>query len=152
MKVAAAIIAGLFVAQAHADGMGVVRNMSENKFVSVPGLPTCVTQAVESGDPSKGPSMILFKAKAGCAIPWHWHTPTEQIMVVSGKGQMEMKDDGGATVLGPGGYAMMPSKHVHRFKCISACTAFVTGDAAFDIHYLDPDGKEISPEIALGKK
>ena len=49
-------------------------------------------------------------------------------------------------------YAMMPSKHVHRFTCMSACTGFVTSDAAFDIHYVDAGGKEIPPEAALGKK
>jgi hypothetical protein len=47
---------------------------------------------------------------------------------------------------------MMPSKHVHQFTCTSACTAFVSSDAAFDIHYVDTDGKEIPPDTALAKK
>ena len=44
---------------------------------------------------------------------------------------------------------MMPSKHVHQFTCTSACSAFVNSDGAFDIHYVDANGKEISPEVAL---
>ena len=47
---------------------------------------------------------------------------------------------------------MFPGKHVHQFTCSSACTAFVTSDAAFDIHYVDANGKEITPEAALAKK
>ena len=75
MKFVAVILACLFVA--HAEEMGVVRKLSENKFAPMAGLPSCITLAVESGDPSKGPSVIIFKGAAGCVIPWHWHTPTE---------------------------------------------------------------------------
>jgi len=110
-----------------------------------------VSMAVESGDPSKGPSVIVFKGTAGCKIPWHWHTPNEHVMIVSGSAKVEMKG-GSSAILGAGGYAMMPSKHVHQFTCATACAAFVNSDAAFDIHYQDANGKEIPPEAALGKK
>jgi quercetin dioxygenase-like cupin family protein len=150
MKVAIAALSCIFVA--FADDMGVARKMSENKFAPLPGLPACATLAVESGDPSKGASVILLKAPAGCVIPWHWHTPTEQIMIVSGSAKVEMKDTGQTSSLGPGGYAMMPRKHVHQFTCTSPCTAFVSSDTAFDIHYVDSKGGEIPPEAALSKK
>ena len=149
MKFATAIVACLF--SAHAEDMGVLRNLSENKLAPMPGMPSCVTMAVESGDPSKGPSVIVFKAKAGCMIPWHWHTPTEHVMIVSGSAKVEMKGGGTAT-LGPGGYAMMPSKHVHQFTCVSACSAFINSDGAFDMHYVDAGGKEVTPDAALKKK
>ncbi|MDB5927509.1 MAG: signal peptide protein [Betaproteobacteria bacterium] len=152
MRFAATVIACVFVAYAHAEEVGVLRKMPENKFVSVPGLPSCITQAVESGDPTKGPSVILFKGKAGCLIPWHWHTPTEHVMVVSGSVKVQMRVNGGSAALGPGGYAMMPGKHVHQFTCPSACTGFVSSDAPFDIHYVDAAGKEIAAEAALAKK
>ena len=131
--------------------MGVLRNLSENKLEPMPGMPACTTMAVESGDPSKGSSVIVFKATAGCKIPWHWHTPTEHVMIVSGSAKVEMKGGGNAT-LGPGGYAKMPSKHVHQFTCVSACSAFVYSDVAFDIHYVDASGKELPPDAALKKK
>lgn len=44
----------------------------------------CSVAGIESGDPTKGPSIIVEKFAAGCAIPWHWHTPNEHVMMVSG--------------------------------------------------------------------
>src|SRR6266516_1341069 len=149
MRFVAMIVACLFIA--HAEDMGVLRKLSENKLAPMEGLPSCVTMAVESGDPAKGSSVIVFKGTAGCSIPWHWHTPTEHVMIVSGSAKVEMKGGSSAT-LGPGGYALMPSKHVHQFTCTSACSAFVSSDAVFDIHYVDADGKEIPPDAALAKK
>jgi quercetin dioxygenase-like cupin family protein len=149
MKFAAAIVTCLFIA--HAEDMGVLRKLSENKLAPMAGLPSCITMAVESGDPTKGPSVIVFKGTSGCTIPWHWHTPTEHVMIVSGSAKVEMKG-GSSPTLGPGGYAMMPSKHVHQFTCASACSAFVSSDAAFDIHYQDATGKEIPPDAALATK
>ncbi len=149
MRLIAAIVACVFAA--HAEDMGVIRKLSENKLAPMAGLPSCISMAVESGDPSKGASVIVFKGTAGCVIPWHWHTPAEHVMVVSGSAKVEMKGGSSAT-LGAGGYAMMPSKHVHQFTCSSACSAFVYSDAAFDIHYVDDSGKEIPPDVATAKK
>lgn len=152
MRLAAATLGCLILASAHAEEAGVLRKMSDNKFAPAQGLPACVAMAVESGDPAKGPSVILFKGSAGCRIPWHWHTATENVMMVSGAAKVEMKDGGASKVLGPGGFALLPSKHVHEFTCTSACAAFVNSDSAFDIHYVDASGKEIPPEAALAKK
>src|SRR6476659_7969034 len=125
MRLATLLFACLFLA--HAEDMGVLRKLSETKLAPMAGLPSCVAMAVENGDPSKGPSVIVFKGTAGCTIPWHWHTPTEQVMIVSGSAKVEMKG-GASETLGPGGFAMMPSKHVHQFTCASACSAFVSSD------------------------
>jgi len=149
MKIAAVVLACSFFA--HAQEMGTARNLAEVKLAPLPGLPGCVTMAVESGDPSKGPSVIVFKGTAGCTIPWHWHTPTEHVMIVSGTAKVEMKGMNTATITS-GGYAMMPSKHHHQFTCVKACTAFINSGGVFDIHYVDKDGKEIPPEAALKQK
>ena len=61
---------------------------------------------------------------------------------------MEMKD-GKPVTLRAGGFALMPSKHVHRFSCVKSCTFFVHSDSAFDIHYVDGQGQEISLDEAL---
>ena len=148
MRFAVVMVACLSIA--HAEDMGVLRKLAENKFAPLAGLPSCVTMAVESGDPSKGPSVIVFKGSAGCLIPWHWHTATEHVMIVSGSAKVEMKG-GSSAILGPGGYALMPSKHVHQFTCTTACAAFINSDRAFDIHYVDANGKEIPPDAALVK-
>src|SRR5262249_38313394 len=120
------------------------RNMAEVKFEAVPGMPTCAPGAVQSGDPSKGPSILIGKLAGGCSIPGHWHTPNEHLMIVSGVAHVEMKD-GKPLTLRAGGFALMPARHVHQFRCTTACTLFVYSDAAYDIHYVDAQGKEISP-------
>lgn len=123
-------------------------NMATMKFVTVPPLPTCATASVPSGDPTKGPSFILAKGTAGCIFPWHWHTPNEHLMIVSGAASLQMKEAKVVT-LRPGAFALMPAHHVHQFKCLSACVLYVYSDAAFDMHYVDKQGNEISPGDAL---
>ena len=60
------------------------RNVAMMKLTTIPPLPVCAKGSVQSGDPSKGPSVIFAKATTGCTIPWHWHTPNEHVMIVSG--------------------------------------------------------------------
>ena len=122
---------------------------ADQKFVVFPGVPDCTKGAVLHGDPgSDQGAVLMLKATAGCKIPWHWHTSTEQLGMVSGSAKLEMKD-GGAKTLTPGSYAFMPSKHQHQFTCSTACTLFLATAAKFDIHYVDASGNEIPPEQAL---
>jgi quercetin dioxygenase-like cupin family protein len=137
---------------AHAEDAKMAHPAAAAKqFVNFPGLPTCAKGSIVDGDPTKSSSVILVKTTTGCVVPWHWHTPTEQLMFVSGSGKGEMKDSG-ALVLHSGEYVKMPSKSVHQFTCVAACTFFLASDAAFDIHYVDKDGKEVSPDEALKSK
>jgi quercetin dioxygenase-like cupin family protein len=155
MKSALAVAIVLCAANVYAaQESGVIRKMADNKFVPQAGLPECVTVAPQQGDPAKGAFVILFKAKSGCAVPWHWHSANESVMIVAGSAKIATKSNekSSGLALGPGAYAMLPAKHVHQFTCSSACTAFVTSDWAFDIHYIDESGKEIPPEAALAKK
>jgi quercetin dioxygenase-like cupin family protein len=124
------------------------RNVSDVQFGMLPGMPTCATAAVVQGDPSKGGSIILAKMASDCTFPWHWHTPTENLMLVSGTAHLQAID-GAEMTLSAGGFASMPSRHVHKFRCASTCTLYVSSDAAFDMHYVTAEGKEISPEEAL---
>lgn len=124
------------------------KNVSGMQFTTIPAMPTCATASVQSGDPGKGPSFLLAKLESGCTIPWHWHTPSEYLMMVTGLARAEMKD-GESITLQPGGFVLMPSKHVHQFSCKKACTFYVHSDAAFDMHYVDAKGKELMPDEAL---
>ena len=126
----------------------VVRNVAQMTFVTVPGLPTCTSSAVQSGDPRTAASVILAKLTTGCSIPWHWHTANERLMLVSGVARMEAKD-GKPLTLRAGGFAMMPSRHIHQFRCTASCVFYRYSDAALDIHYVDGQGKDISPDDAL---
>lgn len=139
--------AAAFAQQTSSD-QPMMTNMSEAKFANLPGLPTCATGAVQSGDPSSGPSVILAKATAGCIFPWHWHTPTEQVMMVSGTAHLTPKD-GKKTTLKAGAFASLPSHHIHLFHCATQCVLFVHSDGAFDMHYVDEQGNEITAEDAL---
>ena len=129
-------------------GEPALRNMAEMKFGTIPELPTCMSGAVQNGDPAKGAFIILVKLTTGCSIPWHWHTASEYLMIVSGTGRVEMKD-GPSQTLRAGGFALLPSRHVHQFLCKKACTFFFYSDGAFDIHYVDAQGTEVPPEDAL---
>ena len=80
-----------------------------SKFMNMPGLPACMSIAVQRGDPSKGPSTLLLKFAPGCVVPWHWHSAAEQLMVVSGRGKAEMKD-GKAMAMSAGDFAYLPGK------------------------------------------
>jgi quercetin dioxygenase-like cupin family protein len=129
-------------------GKSAGQNVAEMEFVTIPGLPTCAPRSVQSGDPTKGPSIILAKVATGCSVPWHWHTPNEHLMLVSGVARLEMKD-GKPLTLRAGGFAMMPSRHVHRIQCEQDCLLYVYSDGAFDIHYVGEQGNEITPTEAL---
>lgn len=145
-----AMMSGSGVLRAQEAAQAAAMNTAEMKFVEFPVMPTCATGAVVSGDPAKGSSIILVKMRAGCKFPWHWHTPNESVMLVSGQAEAQMKD-GKPTALRAGGFALMPSKHVHRFSCRTECMLFVHSDAAFDMHYVDDGGKELTPAEALKK-
>jgi quercetin dioxygenase-like cupin family protein len=152
-QVYSAALAGCLLLAPLADaqepgGKPVGRNIGEMKFVPVPGPPTCAPGSVQSGDPTRGPSVILGKLGAGCVVPWHWHTPNEYLMIVSGVVRLEVKD-GKPLTLRAGAFALMPSRHVHQARCPAACVLYVHSDTAFDIHYVDPQGNEIPPDDAL---
>ena len=80
-----------------------------------------------------------MKATPKCVVSPHYHTAEEQLIIVKGNvstGMEGMKD----TVLGPGGFAMMPSKAMHWFTCKSkdTCLMFVTFDRTYDIVWAKP--------------
>jgi quercetin dioxygenase-like cupin family protein len=134
-----------------AQDNGAIITSAEQKFASLPNFPDCMKGAVLHGDPgSASGATLIGKATAGCRIPWHFHTPNEEVGIISGTVKIQMKDEP-AKMLKAGGYAYMPSKHQHEFTCITACSLFASADGKFDIHYVDADGKEIPLEDALKK-
>jgi quercetin dioxygenase-like cupin family protein len=128
----------------------IVNPAAAAKFAAIPNAPPCFTIAVEKGDPSKGPSVILARFAPHCVAPYHWHTPSETAMVASGTLETQMKGDK-AIVAHSGDFVYLPSQHVHRATCngTAPCLVFLTSDAAFDIHWVDAEGKEIPLEQAM---
>ena len=138
---------------AHAEDANPMYSASATaKFMNIPGLPTCMKASVLNGDPTKGTFLLLVKTATGCVIPWHWHTITENLMFVSGSGKGEMKGGGAPLKLHAGDYVSLPAKGAHQFTCVVSCSFFLSADGAFDIHYVDADGKEIPADQALKTK
>jgi quercetin dioxygenase-like cupin family protein len=143
------LLVGLTAALAAQDmGPMGVTSPATAKFGNMAGLPTCMTLAVLHGDPSKGPSTILLKFKPGCSVPWHWHTANESLVMASGTGSAQMKD-GQPMTMKAGDFLFLSAKGIHRFTAQSAVLLYDMPDGAFDIHYVDADGKEIPPDKAL---
>lgn len=118
------------------------------KFAPIPNMPSCVSYATLRGDPRTGPAWVLLKLASGCRVPKHWHTPNEDVLIVSGAGTMTM-EDGQTLPFVPGAYASLPSHHTHQASCTRACLLFTIEDAAYDIHYVDANGEEIPLDQAL---
>jgi quercetin dioxygenase-like cupin family protein len=144
----------LFCCSAHLAAQNsdnpIVNPKAGAKFAPIPNVPECFTIAVEKGDPTQGPSVILARFAPHCVAPYHWHTPGETVMVASGTLETQMKGDK-AIVARSGDFLFLPSHHVHRATCngTAPCMVFLTSDAAFDVHWVDADGKEIPFEQAV---
>lgn len=118
---------------AQVPSQGIVKRLSEVKFPPDDDV-KCLQFELESGDLDKGASTAIMKAAPGCVVPPHYHTAVEQLMIVRGEVSTGMEGMS-AVALGPGGFALMPSKHVHWFTCTGKeeCLMFVTFDRAYDI-------------------
>lgn len=138
-------LAGSITVRAQNANEPVIHMHSALKFGPLPNLPACLTGASEHGNPMTEESVLLLHFKAGCRVPWHWHTPEETLLIVSGTIRAEMKDMGKPVLLRQGDYLSMPSHNIHQAACMGAvpCTLFLHSSAAFDIHYVDSSGKEI---------
>jgi quercetin dioxygenase-like cupin family protein len=147
---AVGIIGAAHLAAQGTEEKPIVAPAATAKFGTIPNAPECFTVAVERGDPTKGPSVILARFAPGCVAPFHWHTPSETAMVVSGSLQIQMKGDS-ALVAHRSDFVYFPAHHVHRATCLSstACMVFLSSDAAFDIHWVDAAGQEIPLETAM---
>ncbi len=154
MKKIALVLCLLLVASswAMAQEKATIVAPAEEKFGAFPNFPSCTTGAVLHGDPASSKGVVVIaKMTAGCKIPWHWHTPNEQVGMISGTAKVQMKGEAAKTFTA-GGYAFLPAKHPHEFTCTTACSLFVAADGVFDIHYVDESGKEIPPDQALKSK
>jgi len=126
-----------------------VRKLSELRFHQGHDL-TCLAGAHETGDSKQGASVSLVKFDPGCIIPWHWHTPNENVMVVDGALLQEWKDHP-SSVAKRGDFIHIPSHQVNQATCVSdaPCMILLYSDGLFDMHYVDASGKEISGDEAV---
>jgi quercetin dioxygenase-like cupin family protein len=134
------VMTGILGAVPTGTSDGVVRPLSEVKFEQDEDI-KCLRFSLESGDPRKGPSTHILSAPAKCAVPWHYHTAEEQLVVIRGSVVTEM-DGMQASTLGAGGFALMPSKKHHQFSCDSdsGCLMVVAFDRPYDIFWVKQPG------------
>jgi quercetin dioxygenase-like cupin family protein len=120
------------------------------KFEHLPFLPDCLMIHSEHGDPATGPSHILSRMTPGCVIPWHWHSPNEYMLIVSGAYENQPRGEA-AFIMHSGDYAYLPSHHQHRGMCRGpeSCIGYLYSDAASDVHWIDEQGQDISVTDAL---
>ncbi len=123
-------------------------NLQPSAFARPANAPSCVTAATLHGDAKQGPASMMFKMPQGCVVPWHWHSANEQMIMVSGSAKFEGKNHE-PIVVKQGGYIYAPANEIHRFTCLGSCMVARTLDKAYDMHFVDSAGKEISLEAAL---
>lgn len=126
----------------------IVQSQATAKFGGLAVLPSCLSFAVDRGNPMTGPSVLIIKMTAGCVVPWHWHSVREELMLVSGQGKIEMSKFP-THVVHEGDYVLLPARHHHQFACQTDCVFFDAIGGKFDIHYIDKSGKEIPVKQAL---
>jgi len=93
--------------------------------------------AVQSGDPTKGPSVLLMKFPKGLTIPAHTHTADETVTVLSGSaifGSGETVDKARGTHLGAGGYLFIPGQSPHWAVVQKELVITVTMTQPADFH------------------
>ncbi len=143
---AVVFVAAPAIAQQGAAPVVVAPNFA--KATTPANAPPCVKGLALEGNPKTGPHVVIYRFTAGCIVPWHWHTAEEKVMMVSGEATIQV-EGGKPEVARSGAFFSMPSHHIHEFTCPTACEFFASRTAAFDIHYVSPDGNEISLEQAL---
>ncbi len=150
LLVLVAAVAIAHVLPVHAEDAGQMATMDPKtlKFTAIPDLPSCATGAIIRGNPRNGPAWVMLRLASGCQVPMHWHTANEDLVVISGQGMFAM-EGGQRLQFSPGAYASLPSHHLHRASCSRTCLLFSIADAAYDIHYVDANGNEISAKRAL---
>ena len=96
-------------------------------------IPTGCEIAVLHGDPATNNTDIFFKVPENFAIPHHWHTSPERMVLVSGK--LKVTYDNQATeTLQPGSYAYGPAKLPHTAFCEQGdpCVLFIAFEEPVD--------------------
>ena len=138
MKLAAAaiLLASLGALSAGVPDEAVLVKASDVKWEAHPFIEGA-RLAVQSGDPSKGPSVLLMKFPKGMTIPPHTHTSDETVTVVSGRGvlgQGESVDLSKGTEVGAGSFAFIPGKSPHWAVAQEDFVITVTLNRPADFH------------------
>jgi len=96
-------------------------------------IPTGCEIAVLNGDPARNNADVFFRVPGGFAIPKHWHSSAERMVLVSG--EMTVRYEGQQPMtLKPGMYAYGPAKLAHEAICAKGdpCVLFIAFETPVD--------------------
>lgn len=131
LLVAGAVVAGVVHAQSADD--------PQLQWGPCPAfLPDGCRIAVLNGDPAKPNADLYFKVPAKTALPKHWHTSAERMVLVAG--ELRVSYDGQKPMtLKPGSYAYGAPKVPHSGECVSAvpCVLFIAFESPVDATPVD---------------
>ena len=98
--------------------------------------------AVIHGDPAKENLDIFFKVPADYAIPHHWHTSAERMILVSGNMTVTY-DNQKSELIKTGMYAYGPSKRPHTAYCEKGdeCVLFIAFEEPLDAFEIMKESK-----------
>jgi len=132
ISVCALLVIAAMSASSDSQREAIIHPLQNANFVSAT-EPACISTAVEAGNPATGPSAVLVKMEKGCTDSWHFHMAAEELIVIKGELKIETFSMPPA-ILGPGGYAQIPSNEKHQFTCSakSECLTFVRIDRAYE--------------------
>lgn len=105
-------------------------------------MPAGCGLAVLHGDPASANADVFLRIPAGAAIPEHWHTSAERMVLVAGELSVTYKGQPGI-VLKPGMYAYGPAKLAHSASCLrgASCVLFIAFESAVDAVPTAPSGR-----------
>lgn len=98
-----------------------------------PFMPQGCEIAVLHGDPAQANVDVFLRVPGNLALPEHWHTSAERMILVSG--EMHVSYQGQETrILKPGTYAYGPAKLPHKAYCAagSPCVLFIAFESPLD--------------------
>lgn len=129
------LIAGLVAIAGGQTNRGMIAvNLDTAKWTHDQGSSDGSDGMMVHSDESTGGLDLLVRFPAGRVIPPHFHDSNERIFVVDG--ELTLRQDGGETLLKPGGFAFLPARQIQRISCSSKtrCTFYLSWDGKPDSH------------------
>jgi len=131
-----ALVGALAIAQAPVQEQALTRSVQDAQLQwgpCPPFMPAGCGLAVLHGDSGKANADVFLKLPANAAIPEHWHTSAERMVLIAGELSVTYKGQA-MVVLKPGMYAYGPAKLPHSATCATSasCVLFVAFESAVD--------------------
>lgn len=141
--IAVACLSGASVAMAEMADAALVNSKNLRWAAAPPTLPKGAKVAVLYGNPlAKGPYVMRFMLPSRYKIPFHWHSQTEQVTVLSGALYVvnnESADNKYAHAVKSGGFLFLPAQ-AHQLAYTKGATVVeIHGEGPFDVQYVNPN-------------